>query len=107
VARLLIFHQVTTTLRLTSNINHNRQYRVKKYIPNSLTNTIHGKNAKLSLRLDTHLSSRRGGHKEARNDTCQGLSSWAGRDRRRSRKDDQDPLVSNRGRKIFGCHNVE
>ena len=59
---LLICHQVTTTLHPTSdiviigNIDHNRQYRVKKYIRNSLTNRIHGKNAQLPLRLDTHIS---------------------------------------------------
>ncbi|HZC50091.1 MAG TPA: hypothetical protein VE244_13645 [Nitrososphaeraceae archaeon] len=80
---------------------------MKKYIRNPLTNTIHGKNDQLPLRLDTHISPGRGGHKEACNDTCQGLSSWADRDRRRSRKDDQDRLVSNRGWKIFCCHDVE
>jgi hypothetical protein len=34
-------------------------YQVKKYIPNSLTNTIHGKNDQLPLWLDTHISSGR------------------------------------------------
>jgi hypothetical protein len=62
---------------------------------------IHGKNAYLPLRLDTYISPRRGGHQEACNDTCKGLSSWANRDGRRSRKDDKNRLVSNRGQKVF------
>ena len=67
---------------------HYRQYPAKKYIPNSLTNKIYGKNDQLSVRLDTHISAGRGGYKEARNDTRKGLSSWADHYPRRSRKND-------------------
>ena len=73
----------------------------EKVYTNSPTNTIHGKNAQLSMRLDTHISPGSRGRKEACNDTCQGLSPWADRDGGRSRKDDQDRLVSKRRRDIF------
>ncbi len=59
------------------------------------------------MRLDTHISPGSRGHKEACNDTCQGLSPWADRDGGRSRKDDQDRLVSKRRRDIFCCQDVE
>ncbi|MDQ3836386.1 MAG: hypothetical protein M3270_05575 [Thermoproteota archaeon] len=84
---MLISNQVVTTPHPTSGIVI-MQCRMKKYIPNSFTNMIHGKNDQLSLRLDAHIPTGRGGHKEARNDTWKGLSSWADHTARRSRKND-------------------
>ena len=47
----------------------NKAILTEKHIPNPLANTIHGKDDQLPMRLDTYISPRGGGHKEACNDT--------------------------------------